>query len=156
MKKINIKQAGFCDLARVRYITKLAYKIPYKEETLVTKPHEPKDEESKIKNKEEFIVVALAGDKIVGAVRYSFNKFNNLYFFKLAVLKSYRKQGIGFLLINEIEKIAKKKGCKKILLDCALEKRLDEFYKKLGFIIDKAEEKSNHHVVYMSKNLSVK
>jgi GNAT superfamily N-acetyltransferase len=153
MIKIAIRQFKIRELARVRYITKLAYKIPYKEETLVTKPHEPKDEESKIKNKEEFIVVALVGDKIVGAVRYNFNKFNNLYFFKLAVLKSYRKRGVGFLLILEMEKIAKKKGCKKVLLDCAQEKRLDEYYKKFGFIIDKVEEKINHHAVYMSKNV---
>ena len=153
MITIFIRQFKIRELIRVRYITKLAYKVPYKEETLITKPHESEDEENKIKNKEEFILVALIEDKIVGAVRYNFNELNNLYFFKLAVLKSYRKCGIGFLLINEIEKIAKKKGCKKVLLDCAQEKRLDEYYKKFGFSINKVEKKINHHAVYMSKSI---
>ena len=153
MIEVVIRQFKISELARVRYITKLAYKVPYKGEALVTKPHEPKDEENKIKNKEEFILVALVKNRIVGAVRYNFNRLNNLYFFKLAVLKSCRKCGIGFLLINEIEKIAKKKGCKKVLLDCAQEKRLDEYYKKFGFKINKIVHKINHHAVYMFKNL---
>jgi hypothetical protein len=43
MKTVSFRQAKADDLRRVICVTRLAYKIPYKENTLVTKPHEPKD-----------------------------------------------------------------------------------------------------------------
>lgn len=153
MIKALIRQAKFDELSRIIYITKLAYKIPYKNVNFVTQPHESKDEQEQIKNKEEFIIVAIIKDKIVGAVRYKVDKQNNLYFFKLAVLKTYRGFGAGSLLIDKIEKIASKKGCTKLMLDCAQEKKLDGYYKKFGFKVDKIEEKIKHHVVYMSKKI---
>lgn len=141
------------ELARVIFITKLAYKIPYKENTLVTKSHEPKDVKEQFSRKKFFIIVASHNDKIVGAVRYKIDKSKNLYFYKLAVLKTHRRVGIGSMLIRELEKVAIKKNCAKILLDCAQEKKLDDFYKKFGFKIDKIEPHLDHHDVYMSKKI---
>jgi len=149
----TLRHAKLNELARVKFITKLAYKIPYKENTLITKSHEPKDVKEQFSRKEFFIIVAFYNDKIVGAVRYKIDKANNLYFYKLAVLKTYRKLGIGSLLIGELEKVAIKKSCAKILLDCAQEKKLDDYYKKFGFKIDKIEPHLDHHDVYMSKKI---
>jgi len=141
------------ELARVTFITKLAYKIPYKENTLITKSHEPKDIADHFKNKKLFIIVACYNNKIVGAVRYKLNKRNSLYFYKLAVLKTYRNLGIGSSLVLELEKIALKNGYVKIFLDCAQEKKLTNYYKKFGYKIDKIKKHLDHHDVYMSKKL---
>lgn len=149
----TLRQAKLNDLARIIFITKLAYKVPYKKNTLITKSHEPKDIADQFKRKEFFIIVASYNDKIIGAVRYKFDKRGGLYFYKLAVLKTYRNLSIGSLLIGELEKIAVKKGCAKILLDCAQEKKLDDYYKKFGFKIDKVEPHLDHHDVYMSKKI---
>jgi len=40
MLNISIRHAKLDELSRVKYITKLAYKIPKKDNTLVTRPHE--------------------------------------------------------------------------------------------------------------------
>ncbi len=118
---------------------------------MITRPHEPQDLEIAFRRKDFFIVVAVAGDKIIGAVKYLTDRKNNLYIYQLAVLKTYRNRGVGQLLINKIEQIAQTKKCKKILLDCVQEKKLPDYYNKLGFRIDKIEEHRNHHAVYMSK-----
>ncbi len=153
MNKIITRQAKLSELSRVSYITKLAYKIPYKENALVTKSHEPKDLAERFLKKEFFIIVVIIDSKIVGAVRYKFVEKSNLYLYQLAVLKTQRKKGIGAILISEIEKIAKKKGCDKITLDCAEEKKLAGYYQKFGFKIDEIKKHLDHHDVYMSKKV---
>lgn len=96
MPNISIKYATLSELSRVMLVTKLAYKIPYKENTLVTKPHEPENIKEKFLNKDFFVLTAVCDDKIVGAVRYEIRENNHLYFFKLAVLKPYRKQCMAY------------------------------------------------------------
>lgn len=153
MPNISIKYATLNELSRVMLITKLAYKIPYKENTITTKPHEPENIKERFLNKDFFVLTAVCDDKIVGAVRYEIREKSILYFFKLAVLKAYRKQHIGFLLVKKIESIAKRKKCGKILLDCVKEKKLDGFYKRLGFKISAVRKQRDYHIVYMSKKL---
>lgn len=43
LPNISIRHAKLNELLRVMLVTKLAYKIPYKENTMVTEPHEPGD-----------------------------------------------------------------------------------------------------------------
>jgi len=71
----------------------------------------------------------------------------------LAVLKTYRNNSIGESLIKQAEAVARKKGITKILLDCAQEKKLPEYYKKLGYKIDIVKKHQDHHDVYMSKKI---
>jgi predicted N-acetyltransferase YhbS len=153
MREIEIRLAKSNEIPRVRYITKLAYKIPYKGSTFATKPHEPKDIRDKLAKKELFIFVAVLDGKIVGAVRCEIRNRNQLYFHKLAVLKTYRKRGIGSMLVNIIEKFAWENGCAKVLLDCVKEKKLDEYYLKFGYKIDNLKKHLDYHEVYMSKEL---
>ena len=153
MNSIIIKQAKADDLPRIKYITRLAYKIPFEGVAFITKPHESENEDRKFLNKEISILTASFDGKIVGSVRYKFDQSAELNFFKLAVLKTYRGRKIGATLIVELEKIAKKKRCKKITLDCAKEKKLDEYYKKFSYKVDRIENKNSHHVVYMSKDI---
>ena len=153
MTNISIRHAKLNELSRITFITKVAYKIPYKANSLITKSCEPKNIKDKFLNKNFFVIVAIIDDKIVGTVRYKILEKNNLYFYKLAVLKIYRNKGIGSSLINKIEIIAKKKNYDKILLDCAQEKKLSEYYKKFGYKIDKIKKHLDHHDVYMSKQI---
>jgi predicted N-acetyltransferase YhbS len=127
--------------------------FPIKEKTLVTEAHEPADIKERFFRKQFFIIVASHEDKIIGAVRYKFLPKNFLYLYKLAVLKTYRKGGVGAALVRETEKAARKKKCKKILLDCAREKKLPAYYKKFGFRIDKVKKHLDHYDVYMSKRI---
>ena len=119
----------------------------------MTRSHESKDLIEQFLKKEFFALVAIVNDKIIGAVRYKFDNNNNLYFYKLAVLKTHRKNNVGASLIGELKKIAAKKNCAKIHLDCAQEKKLDIYYKKFGFKIDKIKPHLDHHDVYMSKRV---
>ncbi len=153
MFKISIRPIKLIELPRVLYITKLAYKVPFKKNTLITKSHEPKNIRESFLNKEFFVIAAIIKNKIIGSIRYKFVKNNNLYCYKLAVLKTFRNKGVGSSLINKLEKIAKIKKCRKILLDCAQEKKLPDYYKELGFKIDKVEKHLDHHDVYMSKSV---
>ena len=155
MIKFSIRHAKLNELLRIKYITKLAYKIPYKEDTLITKSYEPDNIKSSFSKKEVFIIVAIFNDRIVGAVRYKFFEKNSLYFYKLAVLKTHRNKSIGTSLIKQVEVIAKKKGIAKIKLDCAQEKKIPEYYKKFGYKIDKVKQHQNHHDVYMSKKIEI-
>lgn len=153
MPNISIRHATAAELHRVVLVTELAYKIPYKENTIITKPHEPENVKEKFLNKDFFVLTAVCDDKIVGAVRYEIRKNNHLYFFRLAVLKAYRKKRIGSLLVKKIESIAKRKKCGKILLDCVKEKKLDEYYKKFGFKIDTVRKNHGYHEFFMSKKI---
>ncbi|MEI6529259.1 MAG: GNAT family N-acetyltransferase [Candidatus Falkowbacteria bacterium] len=119
MNRIIIRKAKFSELSRITAITKWAYRALNKNATLITKPHEPKELNEQFQKKEFFVLVCLVNGKIIGAVRYFFDENNNLYFFKLAVLKTYRSLGAGTLLIKAVEGAAIKKGSKKIFLDCA-------------------------------------
>lgn len=156
MPKFSIRHAQISELPRVMLITKLAYKIPYKEGALITKSHEPVDIKIQFSNKNFFALIAVLDGKIVGAVRYKFLESGDIYLYKLAVLKSYRNRkirSIGNVLVDEVEKIAIKKKCKKLLLDCAQEKELTHYYKDLGYKVDKVKKHLDHHDVYMSKKV---
>jgi len=150
MNPVLIKKARINDLPRIKYITRLAYQVPYKGKTVITKPHESKNLKPDFQDKKFFALVAIFNSKIIGAVRYQI-KNKNLYFFKLAVLKTFRQKGIGSLLIKRLEKIAQKKGCRKITLSCVQEKQLPQYYKKLGYKISTIKKHHQHHDVYMFK-----
>ncbi len=49
----------------------------------------------------------------------------------IAVYESFRKQGIGKLIISKLIDKAREKKCFKLILDCKEDKKL--FYKKFGF-----------------------
>ena len=49
-----------------------------------------------------------------------------------AVLKEYRSQGIGSLLIDYVINISKQNNCYKCILDC--NENLESYYKKKGFV----------------------
>lgn len=153
MREIEIRPVKLNEITRVRYITKLAYKVPYKGDSFANKPHESEETEAKFLKKELFIFVATVNEEIVGAIRCEIRSGDQLYFHKLAVLKTYRKIGIGKMLVEAVEELARENKCVKILLDCVREKKLDEYYFKMGYEIDGTKEHLGYHEVCMSKEL---
>lgn len=154
MKKhiIIIRKAKKEELSRVSYVTNIAYKSPFIKNGIVTKPHQSKELEADFLNKKVGILVAIISDKIVGVQKYK-KIDNNLYIYQLAVLKSFRGEGIGAKLLEETEEIARKGNFKKITLDCMKEKHLPEYYMSLGFMVDEIKKHKNYHMVYMSKKI---
>jgi len=57
--------------------------------------------------------------------------FSDGHIGRIAVIKSYRRQGIGKMIINYLIEIAKKKGRNEVWLSAQC--KAIEFYKKLGF-----------------------
>lgn len=155
VNKIVIRKPKLEELKRVIRITKQAYKVPYKERGIITKSPESPDFISKYQNKEFEILVLILNGKIAGAVRYFYPEKSKLYFYRLAVLKSFRNRGIASKLIGKIEKIAKRKKIKMVVLDCMKEKQLPNYYKRLGYKISKIifKKSQRYHEVYMYKKV---
>ena len=80
--------------------------------------------------------------------------WNCLYIDVLWVKEEFRKQGYGSLLLNEVEKIAKEKGCKLIHLD-TFDFQGKDFYIKHGYEIFAVLDDCpiEHKRYYMKKNI---
>jgi len=51
----------------------------------------------------------------------------------IIVNKTYRKRGIGRMLLQKIEEVAKTRGCFSIILVASQRKNADGFYEKCGY-----------------------
>lgn len=85
------------------------------------------------------IILATTDSKIIGLVSYvlleRLNQLSSEFWIpELVVSKEYRNQGIGKLLIQRCESIAKREKCYRIRLESRND-RIDShtFYKKIGF-----------------------
>lgn len=150
---ITISKPQTEEINRVKEVTEKAYKEPYHENSLITQFKETDDLKEKFINSEIGIIVAYVDGIIVGSSRYKIKETGEIYLFKLAVLKEFRKIGIAAKLLSAIEEETKKLKRSIIKLDCAQEKFLPPFYEKHGYIIDEIREHGDHHDVYMSKKI---
>lgn len=95
--------------------------------------------EKGLKSDNQIYICATEDEKVVGYCSLTIK--NNLWMSanlgnvdELVVDSDYRNRGIGKLLMNEIQKIAKRHGCKGLELDSAFHRTsAHEFYSKLGF-----------------------
>ncbi len=78
------------------------------------------------KSKEMDLFVAVEKGKIVGVNGLKKNAVRSFY-----VLPGFMRKGIGRKLIENVEKLARKKGIKKLLVHSSL--YAEEFYRKCGF-----------------------
>ena len=80
--------------------------------------------------------------------------WNCLYVDVLWVKEQYRKEGYGSILLNEVEKIAKEKGCNLIHLD-TFDFQAKDFYLKHGYeilgVLDDCP--MEHKRYYIKKNI---
>lgn len=77
------------------------------------------------------VIVDTYGDIIVG-INSKMYCWNCLYIDVLWVKEEYRKEGLGSKILNEIEKVAKDKGCYLIHLD-TFDFQAKDFYIKHGY-----------------------
>jgi ribosomal protein S18 acetylase RimI-like enzyme len=93
-------------------------------------------------------------DKIIAGINSKMYCWNCLYIDSLWVNAKFRRYGLGTKLLNEIEKIAIKKGCKLIHLD-TFDFQAKDFYIKQGYevfgILNNCPE--NHRRYYMKKSI---
>lgn len=99
------------------------------------------------------VVKGLNGEVLAGinSVLYG---WDCLYVDVLWVKEEYRKEGYGSILLNEVEKIAKEKGCNLIHLD-TFDFQAKDFYIKHGYevfgVLDDCP--IEHKRYYMKKNI---
>ena len=75
---------------------------------------------------------ARIGEKLVGGINACMTAFRILYVSTLYVDEAYRNQGIGRLLVKEMEKRAQQIGANMIRLD-TFDWQGKEFYERLGY-----------------------
>ncbi len=75
---------------------------------------------------------ARIGEKLVGGINACMTAFRILYVSTLYVEEAYRNQGIGRLLVKELENRAQQLGANMIRLD-TFDWQGKEFYEKLGY-----------------------
>ena len=95
----------------------------------------------------KMIVAANDKDKVCGLVIFRIKEVENhinlknakiLYVGKIVVDKKCQRQGVGTLLMQEINKIARKLNCNRIELSCwSFNKEAIEFYKAQGMNIQR-------------------
>ena len=82
------------------------------------------------------ILVALKDDVITGYISYEIKEksYKKLYIDQLAVANKFKGQGFGKLLIEEVKKIAKEEGCRRIEFNCWMfNTHAQGMYEHLGF-----------------------
>ncbi|EKD95988.1 MAG: GCN5-related N-acetyltransferase [uncultured bacterium] len=88
---------------------------------------------TKIERDPESILVAVKRQQVVGTVSF-LEDGRMAYIFRVAVKKTERKQGIAKMLLEEAEKILKKRGLKKVsILVSEKVKELWDYYEGLGY-----------------------
>lgn len=101
-----------------------------------------------LESKERKMIVAVNDkEKVCGLVIFRIKEVENhinlenakiLYVGKIVVDKKCQRQGVGTLLIQEINKIARKLNCNRIELSCwSFNKEAIEFYKAQGMNIQR-------------------
>ncbi|WP_321834011.1 GNAT family N-acetyltransferase [Clostridium butyricum] len=98
------------------------------------------------------VIVDTYGDIIVG-INSKMYCWNCLYIDVLWVKEEYRKEGLGSKILNEIEKVAKDKGCYLIHLD-TFDFQAKDFYIKHGYdIFGILDECPQRHKRYFMKKI---
>ena len=107
-------------------------------------PHEVDED------KEEFVLKIEDGNgEIIGgciAEAYEY-RWSRMFLDTLWVDERYRHQGIGSLIIREIERIAKRKGCRVVTLGTA-SYMARPFYEKHGYTVFTTLKKPNGYISY--------
>lgn len=93
----------------------------------------PEEIQKKLKRDPDLFLVAELNEKIVGSVIGGYDGRRGIIY-HLAVQKNVREQGVGALLMSEVEKRLQSKGCVKCyLLVLADNEHAIQFYEKRGW-----------------------
>lgn len=135
--QVAIRYASFDDVAAIYLITQAAYAeyrtlIPYSSVWLET----PESVATEMQLGPT--LVSVVGGRIVGSVRchveHEAGQGDFMYIHRLAVLPSYRRQGLGCALVQAVEGLAKSKNLQRVRLETrAAQPENYHFYRKLGY-----------------------
>lgn len=130
---VNIRNATLNDLEE---IIQLAGEMGYQ----VTREGIKGVVEHFINNPDYYLVLAEKDRQVLGMVGFIIKYYLHrekpvLYVGSMAVKESFRSQGIGRKLMEQVEVIAKERGCNSIQLNSNKRRvRAHKFYEKLGFV----------------------
>ncbi|MBD2814931.1 GNAT family N-acetyltransferase [Xenorhabdus sp. Flor] len=100
--------------------------------------HYWQDVEEDLASGHRLLLVALEDEHIAGSVQLSLCRKKNgqhrADVEKLMVHTAYRQRGIGRMLMNELEQLAKKHQCSLLVLDTRTNDPASALYRKLGFV----------------------
>lgn len=94
------------------------YRQDYTEEAYKATVVSPSEIENRITDQKIDVLVAIYNDKIVGTASIEMGKKENLHIRSMAVRPDYQRKGIGWRILQEINRLAKKVHCKTITLEC--------------------------------------
>ncbi len=135
--QVTIRHATFDDVAAIHLITQAAYAehrtlIPYSSIWLET------PELIAAEMQLGPIILSVVDGRVVGSVRchveHEEGQGDFMYIHRLAVLPSYRRQGLGCALIQAVEGLAKSENLRRVRLETrAAQPENYHFYQKLGY-----------------------
>jgi GNAT superfamily N-acetyltransferase len=102
------------------------------------------------------VFIAERENEIVGTVCAKVIESDELYFFSMAVKPEGAGKGVGYLLLQRIESIAREKGCRTVSLEtCPFLTRAISVYERFGFVkTDRERDYGGNIVLEMKKYLS--
>lgn len=134
-----------------------------KNQTLESQLNYIKANLTSIKNKDGYVLWAMAGQRIVAIVSLIRCQYRSLHVGKISIMvdRDFREQGVGSYLLGNILDRAKNMGFKIVILDCFSDNIAAlQLYKKYGFIeygrLPNGLFRKNQFSddVYMYKNIS--
>ena len=92
--------------------------------------------EAKVGTQPELLLVAAGPHGLVGAVMAGYDGFRG-WIYHLAVLPSYRRQGIGTMLVQSAENRLRRLGCRKVNLQIrSSNAAVGDFYRTIGYAVE--------------------
>lgn len=173
MKKITFGKAKSEDALRISIVLKTVYIQAYATQgvthefaNFITKKFAPEFITEKIRSDEDRYLIAYYNQNPIGVAEINYNNtcpIRNIpvpELEKLYVLERFHGQGVGFGLLNEAEKVVKKKGHHQFQLEVYIKNdRAISFYKRQGYEsigeVDFPVEDSFYRNKVMNKILTV-
>jgi ribosomal protein S18 acetylase RimI-like enzyme len=110
------------------------YKKYYTEEAYKATVISPGEIEKRLRNKNTEVLVAIYNNKIVGTASIKIKGKRELYISSMAVIPSLQGKGIGWRILEEINRLAKQKYCRIISLESSEPlKKAVNVYEKFKF-----------------------
>lgn len=136
----SVRVASIVDLQFVSVILSDSFKLSLQKVL--------KEVKDRLQSDNHICLVAIADRAIVGVVELAINS-NYLYLFSLAVLPRFRNQGAATQLLKEAAAIAWFLEVKNIYLHVTLDKKLLQFYLKLGYQFCRVDLVNGNYMVLL-------
>ncbi len=136
-KCIKIRKARKNDIQKICHILSESfepYRQYYTEEAYEATVLSPREIEKRVANQHTDVLVTILANQIVGTASIIGEGKANLHVLSMAVEPKYQRKGVGWRVLEEINRLAKRRHCNTITLECfePLTKAVN-LYEKFGF-----------------------